>query len=106
MVEDEVFLKTETLCKQNGITKYRLSKLTGISQASLSKMTKKQSTVSLVTLEKICAALDITLAQFFSDSNEYPDLSAEQRRLLACWNSLDKAKRDFSLKMMEELHKF
>lgn len=106
MVEDEVMQRIDHLCKKYNISKYRLSKLTGISQSALSKMSKKQSTLSLITLEKICDAFGITLAQFFSDSEPYPNLTNEQKNLLENWDLLDPKKKEFimlSIKKLQEL---
>lgn len=40
------------------------------------------------TLDKICRVFGITLAQFFTQDDEFPDLSIEQRRILSIWETL------------------
>ena len=81
--------RIDALCRQHNISKYRLSQITGISQSAFSKMARQQSSLSLETIQRICDALGISLAQFFSKPGEYPDLTAEQTHLLRCWNLLD-----------------
>jgi transcriptional regulator with XRE-family HTH domain len=105
MVELDVIQRVDELCKQKGISKYRLSQLTGISQSALSKMYKQQNTLSLVTIEKICNAFGITLAQFFSGNDVYPDLTDEQQYIITEWTSLDLNKREFAKRMIGELKK-
>ncbi|MBQ9090692.1 MAG: helix-turn-helix transcriptional regulator [Anaerotignum sp.] len=103
MIEDEIMERVDKLCQKYNISKYRLSKLTGISQSSLSKMSKKQSTLSIITLEKICSAFGITLAQFFSNEDSYPDLSEDQLHLLQEWSALEPKQKEFLLAMIKQL---
>ena len=51
------------------ISKYRLSQLAGISQSSLGRIMAQENLPSLITLEKICTALGVTLSQFFQEGN-------------------------------------
>ena len=85
------------------MSKYRLSLITGISQSAFSKMARQQSTLSLETIQRICDALGISLAQFFSESEVYPDLTKQQQNLLHFWSLLDEKKRAYALLMMEQL---
>lgn len=92
------------LCRQHHMSKYRLSQITGISQSAFSKMSRQQSTLSLETVQRICDALGISMAQFFSESEEFPDLTAQQKKLLHHWALLDEKKRDYALLMIEKLN--
>ena len=40
-----------------------------ISQSSLGRITAQENLPSLITLEKICTALGVTLSQFFQEGN-------------------------------------
>ena len=42
---------------------------------------------SLITLEKICTALGVTLSQFFQEGNS-ENLTEEQKEVLKIWNDL------------------
>ena len=46
---------------------YKLSKLSGVSQSTLSNMFSRNNDPSISTLEDICSAFGITLSQFFAD---------------------------------------
>ncbi|MCI8516210.1 MAG: helix-turn-helix transcriptional regulator [Hungatella sp.] len=95
--------RIDDLCRQHNMSKYRLSLITGISQSAFSKMARQQSTLSLETIQRICDALGISLAQFFSESEVYPDLTKQQQNLLHFWSLLDEKKRAYALLMMEQL---
>ena len=95
--------RVDELCKQRNISKYRLSSLTGISQSAFSKMARQQSSLSLETIQRICDALGISLSQFFCETEEYPDLTAQQKQLLHSWTLLDEKKREFCLLMIEQM---
>ncbi|MCI9104976.1 MAG: helix-turn-helix transcriptional regulator [Lachnospiraceae bacterium] len=95
--------RIDELCKQRNISKYRLSQITGISQSAFSKMARQQSSLSLETIQRICDALGISLAQFFSESKKYPDLTLSQIQLLDSWSLLDEKKRAYALLMIKNL---
>lgn len=96
--------RIDNLCRQHNMSKYRLSQITGISQSAFSKMSRQQSMLSLETIQRICDALGISIAQFFSESEEYPDLTEQQKNLLHYWTLLDEKKRDYALLMIEKLN--
>ncbi len=98
-----VMERIDELCRQRNISKYRLSQITGISQSAFSKMARQQSSLSLETLQRICEAFGISMAQFFSETGEYPDLTAQQKQLLHFWTLLDEKKRDYALLMIEKM---
>jgi len=66
-------------------------------------MARQQSSLSLETLQRICEAFGISMAQFFSETGEYPDLTAQQKQLLHFWTLLDEKKRDYALLMIEKM---
>ncbi len=98
-----IMQRIDDLCKQHNMSKYRLSQITGISQSAFSKMARQQSSLSLETIQRICDAFGISLAQFFSESEEYPDLTAQQRLLIQYWTLLDEKKRAYALLLIEKL---
>lgn len=87
--ENYIFARIEQLCKKKGISRYRLAQESGIAQSSISTLLNRKSVPTIQTLEKICEGLGITLAQFFADDEEFPDLTADQKQLLSDWNAMD-----------------
>ncbi|HBA68388.1 MAG TPA: XRE family transcriptional regulator [Lachnospiraceae bacterium] len=102
-MENYVSAKILELCAKSGTSKYRLSQRTGISQSALSDITKMKKLPTIITLEKICDAFGITLAQFFTEDGEFLDLSEEQKRLLQMWATLKPEEKVFINTCMESL---
>ena len=74
LLEDAVALRIEQLCIERKITKYELSKLSGVPQTTLCSIKKKRSTsVKIHTLYAICCGLEISLEEFFLRSMFAPD---------------------------------
>ena len=102
-IETYVPTKIAELCAKNGISKYQLSQKTGISQSALSDISKGKNIPTLTTLDKICTAFGITMAQFFSKDSNVLDLSEEQLQLLQTWNELKPEEKIFIRTCMESL---
>lgn len=73
--------RIKELCKQKNISFYRLSKISGIPQSTLTNILNRGTVPSIYTLEKICHALDISLSLFFAEDKVY-DLSCDQEKLI------------------------
>ncbi len=104
-VEDYVPMKLEELCSKNGITRYQLSIRTGISQSALSDIVKKKNVPTLITIERICAAFGITIAQFFTQGENIPNLSDEQNELLLLWDGLKLEEKEIVKTFMKSIRK-
>ena len=79
--------RIKELMKRNGYNTYHLSKQSGVSLSTLSSMFEKNTEPRVETIEKICAACNITVSQFFNRSSA--DLTANQRQLFTSFNSLN-----------------
>ena len=93
-----------SLCEKRDISKYRLSQLSGISQSSLGRIIAQESLPSLITLEKICTALGVTLSQFFQDE-PLAGLTDAQKEILKIWNNLSTDEQEIVLAMLRGLQK-
>lgn len=71
--------KIERIRKEKKLSQYRLAQRAEISQSSISNLLRRRNVPSIITLDKICNGLDITLAQFFSYEDEPPNLTTEQK---------------------------
>ena len=105
LTEDYVALRIIELCEKHKISRYRLSQLTGMSQTALGKIVSKESIPTIPTIEKICDAFGITLAQFFTKDGIRPDLSAGQLELVETWEYLDDKEREILLTFVRSLQK-
>lgn len=82
-----------------GWTEYRLAKESGLSHSTIANMFRRNNAPTLPTLEAICAAFHISLAEFFSDG-EASDLTDEQRELFAKWRTLTPEQKKALLQLM------
>ncbi len=94
LVEDFITDRLNELCSRKKISSYKLSKLTGIQQSTLSNLMTKKSLPNIITLSRICDGLGITLSQFFQEGDKLPDLSDEQKHVLDTWAELDESEKN------------
>ena len=76
------------LNEKRGWSVYRLAKEAKISSSTLTNMMRRGTCPSLTTLERLCEAYGITLAEFLYDQEDLIHLNAEQKRHLDRWNLL------------------
>lgn len=68
--------------KQKGWTEYQLAEESGLTQSTISSWYRKNMIPSILSLEKICNAYNITLSQFFSTDDDNFSLTLRQKELL------------------------
>lgn len=92
------------LCARHKMSKYRLAQLTGITQTALSNIIEKGSVPTIMTLEKICDAFGISLAQFFAGDDSHMGLTEEQREIVDAWQNADPEKRKIILNIIRSIN--
>ena len=104
-VEEYIATRVKELCVKHKVTKYRLSQLTGMSQTALGNIMNMKSMPTVLTLQKICDAFGITLAQFFAGEGKRPDLTQEQKEIIETWDMLGAEERRILLQFVRSLKK-
>lgn len=99
--EEYIPKRVKELCSKHKVSKYRLAQLTDMSQTALANIMNKKSIPTVPTLERICDAFGISIAQFFAGDGMRPDLTDEQGELLEIWDDLNADER----KNTDELRK-
>lgn len=74
--------------EKRGWTVYRLAKEANLSSSTLTNMMHRGTCPSLTTIENVCEAYGITLAEFLYGQDDLIHLNAEQKRHLDRWNLL------------------
>ena len=74
--------------EKRGWTVYRLAKEANLSHSTLTNMMHRGTCPSLTTIENVCEAYGITLAEFLHGQADLIHLNAEQKRHLDRWNLL------------------
>jgi len=89
----DVLGKITSLREERGWTTYRLSKLSGIPQSTISTWYRKNLMPPIDKLEIICQTFGITLAEFFNDTDVLVSMTEEEKNMLSQWNLLTPAQR-------------
>lgn len=87
----------------HGWTEYELSVRAGLPQSTISSWYRKKMTPSISSLEKICAAFDLTLAQFFAEEEAFSMLTADQNQLLEKWAILSAEQKQLVLQIIDHM---
>ena len=90
------------LMAERGWTAYRLAKESGLSESTLANIFKRNTVPSIGTLESVCSAFGISLAQFFAES-EMVELTPELKELFNNWVSLTPEQKQAALQMILSL---
>ena len=91
------------LMEERGWTDYRLAKEANLSHSTITNVFKRNNAPTLPTLEVICRAFGITLAQFFAEGGEAVEITDEQRELFAKWSTLTEKQKALLLEFIGTL---
>ena len=90
------------LMEARGWTDYRLAKEANLSHSTVTNMFNRNNAPTLPTLEAVCQAFGITLAQFFANEDEMT-LTEEQQMLFAKWSTLTERQKQILLELMDAI---
>ena len=85
--------KIRDLCFQRGWSMYELAQETGITQSTLTSLMKRGNPPKIETLQCICEAFGITLAQFFMEDESLEILSKSEKELINHFRRLSESKQ-------------
>lgn len=96
-------IRIKQLMKKKNISEYRLAKLSGLSQSTISNIFNRNTAPTIPTIEAICNGLGISIAQFFADEdNESPVyLSSAQKDFFDEWLSLTAEQKSVVEKLVQ-----
>ena len=95
--------KLRQLMSERGWTAYRLAKESGLSESTLANIFKRNIVPSISTLEAVCAAFGISLAQFFAEQ-DMVELTPELKELFDHWVSLTPEQKQAALQMLRAMN--
>ena len=85
-------------------TEYQLAEKSELPQSTISSWYRKNQIPTIPSLEKICNAFGITLAQFFTDDYaEITPLTKQQSELLHEWNKLTEKQQKIIFQLLKEI---
>ncbi len=86
-----------------GWTDYQFAELSGVPQSTVSSWFTKGAIPSTASLEKVCAALGITMTQLFAGDEEAVTLTASQRQLLDRWSRLSESQQKAVFQIIDNM---
>ncbi|MCL6557694.1 MAG: helix-turn-helix domain-containing protein [Firmicutes bacterium] len=96
----DVGKRIKQLRKAKNISERELAELTSISQPVINRLENNNRSADVDSIERICSALGITLAEFFAD--QAPEMPPDIRRLVDLANRLTPKQREILLAAAEE----
>lgn len=95
------------LLQEHNTSRYKLTELSGVSEATLSKIYHGKEVPTLETICKICNALDITLSDFFKTPDDYAKgMSNDEKEEIQFWVNLTPKEKQFMRGVLSELNKY
>lgn len=83
----DILQRLAELQEQYGWSDYRIAQEAGLSPNTVSNIYRRNNIPSMTTLEALCKAFGITMAQFFAD-NDMIEVTPEIRELVDRWSAL------------------
>ena len=96
----DIHIRLQKLLKEQGWTRYRLAKESGVPESTLTNIFYRGTTPTVATLEDICKTLNITLSQFFAE-NDMVEMTDELKEFYDAWIALSPDKRKNILETMK-----
>ena len=92
--------KIEKLKQERGWTDYELAQQSMITQSTIASIKSRKSPPKIDTLQALCNAFGITLAQFFLEDEQIEILSEQEKTLLENFRHLPYAKQKALLDLL------
>lgn len=99
----DVIKRIDMLMKERNWSDYKLSAKSGLSSSTIANIHRRNTVPSISTLESICSAFGITLAQFFTEESNTVQLNSEQQDLFNHWISLTDSQKDLIYRIIKEM---
>lgn len=79
----------DKLCKKKKISRYALAKFSGMPDSSIRNMYQKGTNPGFDSLDRMCRGMDMTVADFFHESDAFEDYTADQKELMEIFKRMD-----------------
>ena len=96
----DIIAKIEKLKNERGWTDYELAQQSMVTQSTIASMKARNSPPKLETLQAICHAFGVTLAQFFLEDEQIEVLSEQEKILIERFRNLPSKKQKAILDLL------
>ncbi|MCR5124363.1 MAG: helix-turn-helix transcriptional regulator [Treponema sp.] len=98
----DVLERIRTLRLERNWSEYQLSEKSSLTQSTISAWFRTKTLPTIPSLEKICSAFNISLAQFFFEENSTQTvLTEKQSKLIHVFNRLSEKQQDSLIQFLE-----
>jgi repressor LexA len=95
----EIHENIKKIMDEEGITVYKLAKLSGLSQTGIKYFINGEKSPTVETLEKICDALKINLKSLFNGNGE---LDIDEKRIISLYNTANNQAKETAFFALEK----
>ncbi len=99
----DVVQRIDELMKERNWSEYKLAAESGLASSTIANMHRRNTVPSISTLEAICSAFGLSLAQFFTEGGNIVQLNDEQMQLFRRWLTLTDHQKDLIYKIIDEM---
>lgn len=99
----DVILRLENLMKDRGWSVYELARRSGLPQSTLSNLFNRRNQPTILTLEQVCKAMNLSLSQFFATDNAPVEEKLLTDQLLDRWAALSLSQKQALLVFLQSL---
>lgn len=100
----DVLERLRQLLQERGWSVYRVAQEAGLSQKTVYNIYYRNTMPSIPTLEALCKAFGMTIAQFFS-ADDLVAVTPEVKELFNSWITLTPEQKEATLSMMRAFHR-
>lgn len=98
----DIIDKIEKLKTQRGWSDYKLSLESGIAQSTIATMKQRKTPLKVDSLQLICDAFGITLAQFFLEDEQVEILNEQEQILVENFRKLSQKKQSALISLVTD----
>ena len=98
--------RIKDLLKERDLSALQLAKKAKLAPTTVYSLLDRDSNPYEATLEAICSAFEMTVAEFYSGSYLPPDLAEKETRLLASFRRISEQQQDAFLLLLEGLERY
>ena len=99
----DVIQRIDELMKERNWSEYKLAAKSGLSSSTIANMHRRNTVPSISTLEAICSAFGLSLAQFFTEGSNTVQLNDEQMKLFQRWVTLTEHQKNLIYELIDEM---
>ena len=96
----DIIAKIEKLKEERGWTDYELSQQSMVTQSTIASMKARNTPPKVDTLQAICGAFGLSLAQFFLEDEKVEVLSVQEKALVEKFRRLPDDKRKAVIELL------